>query len=63
MRTANAEQIQSQVVPSRSHSMADGSFKDVPEFFEVCILSSWLLFLDAHSFATGRTRGVDSRQD
>ena len=35
----NAEQVQSQVVPSRPHSMADGSFKDIPEYFEVCILS------------------------
>ena len=43
--------------------MADGSFKDVPEFFEVRILSVQFLFLDAHNPATGRTRGVDSRQD
>ena len=63
MCAGNAEQIQSQVVPSRSHSMADGSFKDVPEFFEVRVLSLRSLFLDAHSFATGRTRGVNSRQD
>ena len=43
--------------------MADGSFKDVPEFFEVRVLSLRFLFLDAHSLATGRTRGVNSRQD
>jgi len=43
--------------------MADGSFKDVPEFFEVRILSLQLLSLRAHNPATDRTRGVDSRQD
>jgi hypothetical protein len=62
-RAGSAEQVQSQVVPSRLHSMADGSFKDVPEFFEVCNSSISFLPFGAHNPATGRSGGVGGRKD